>query len=448
MCLGGTRETLLAWLDDLGLRSSAVSGDGEAEEAREGSHPSVVHARAVGAEPSDDAVSGPGEEGREPPALRLRATGAGLTDVGRQRRHNEDHILVRPDLGLFVVADGMGGHNAGNVASALATTSLTNYFEATRFGERLPHEVEASERSLSYEARRLLSGIRKANRDVVEISSSMPQHHGMGSTIVGIHFERAPGGGGVMHVAHVGDSRCYRLRGGVFEQLTRDHSLVNDALALKPDLSEAELARLPKNIITRALGMKDPVAVDMRAYEVELDDVYLLCSDGLSGMVTDEQIAEVFEITSDLKEVCELLIAMANDAGGNDNISVVLARVERDPEPQARPRSEPPKRPSEPAPKASSAPPPAPSGSDHEPLGLHPEQSGLDALPDELRERLEAGDEVELGAPAEPDEAPAEVAADASEDEPEEDPCPSCGEPVPWDFNFCGHCGVRVREQD
>jgi serine/threonine protein phosphatase PrpC len=422
-----------------------VSGDGEEDGAREGSHHSA----------SDGVVTAHGEGARDASDLRLRAMGAGLTDVGRQRRHNEDHILVRPDLGLFVVADGMGGHNAGNVASALATTSLTNYFEATRFGERLPHEVEPSERSLSYEARRLLSGIRKANRDVVEISSSMPQHHGMGSTIVGIHFERVAGGG-LMHVAHVGDSRCYRLRRGELEQLTRDHSLVNDALALKPDLSEAELARLPKNIITRALGMKDPVAVDMRAYEVELDDVYLLCSDGLSGMVTDEQIAEVFEITSDLREVCELLIAMANEAGGNDNISVVLARVEADPEParahdgeRARGAgSEPPKRPSDAAPRPASAPPAAPSHRGPADEVAHDET--LDALPPGMRERLEAGDEVELGAPDEPadETSAAEAATEASADEPEEDPCPSCGEPVPWEFNFCGHCGVRVREQD
>ena len=257
---------------------------------------------------------------------RIRLTAHGLTDVGRQRRHNEDHVCVKPEVDLYVVADGMGGHNAGDVASALTTKSLENFFLATETAP-IPGTPPEDEIQLAPEARRLVAGIRKANNDVFEISSTYQQHQGMGSTVVAIHFPRDQH---LIHIAHVGDSRCYRIRGGVIEQLTRDHSLVNEALALKPDLTPDELARLPKNIITRALGMKGDIKVDIQTCETQQGDLYLLCSDGLSGMVDDEQLAEVLGFTDDLKEACELLIAMANDAGGADNITAVLIRCEPD----------------------------------------------------------------------------------------------------------------------
>jgi serine/threonine protein phosphatase PrpC len=252
----------------------------------------------------------------------LRIAAAGLTDVGRQRRHNEDHILVRPELGLYVVADGMGGHNAGNVASALVTTSIDNFFHATETNGVPPAKPEDT--GLSEAARRIAHAVRKANRDVYEISSTHQQHHGMGSTVVAAYL---PPSGDEIHVAHVGDSRCYRLRDGKFKQLTRDHSLINDALDIKPDLTEADLARLPKNIITRALGMKDIVKVDVRTEKVKPGDMFLLCSDGLSGMVNDADLNDVLGMSEHVQDACEVLIAMANDAGGTDNISAVVVRV-------------------------------------------------------------------------------------------------------------------------
>ncbi|WP_234023911.1 Stp1/IreP family PP2C-type Ser/Thr phosphatase [Sorangium cellulosum] len=249
-----------------------------------------------------------------------------MTDVGRQRKHNEDNVLVKSELGLFVVADGMGGHNAGNVASALATKSLDNFFEATRTGS-LPGPVPADEQELDPEARRIVAAIRKANHDVFVISNTYTQHQGMGSTVVAAYVSSETE---QIHVGHVGDSRCYRIRHGEIEQLTKDHSLINDALALKPDLSQDELARLPKNIITRALGMKDAVKVDIRSERIQLGDVFLLCSDGLSGMVSEQQMLDVFDITQDPREACELLIAMANEAGGTDNISALIICIQPD----------------------------------------------------------------------------------------------------------------------
>ncbi len=249
----------------------------------------------------------------------------GVTDVGRQRKHNEDHVLLRPELDLFVVADGMGGHNAGDIASRLATTSLRNFYEATENGSAIPDEVLGSDYDdLAEHARRLAAGIRKANRDVFEISSTYRQHHGMGSTVVAAYLERR---GGLMHVGHVGDSRCYRMRDGKLELLTHDHSLINDALALKPDLTPEELARLPKNIITRALGMREEVKVDVRSEVVKAGDIFLLCSDGLTGMINEEDISKVLANSNDLRNACELLVTMANEAGGNDNITALLVRI-------------------------------------------------------------------------------------------------------------------------
>lgn len=263
-----------------------------------------------------------GRMSKTQPGRAIRIEAAGLTDVGRQRRHNEDNVLVAPQFGLFLVADGMGGHSTGHVASALAASSMQTFFDSTQSGP-LPSAIPADEVNLARGASRLVQGVRKANRDVYEVSSTRKENRGMGSTIVAIHFD-----GTDLHVAHVGDSRCYRIRDGNIEQITRDHSLINDALALKPDLTQEELARLPKNVITRALGMKDAVKVDIQSVRVEPEDIFLLCSDGLTGMINNEQILEVFSLTNDLEEACELLIAMANEAGGTDNISALLVRAE------------------------------------------------------------------------------------------------------------------------
>jgi len=256
------------------------------------------------------------------PAQKTRVTAAGKTDPGRVREQNEDYIALAPDLDLFLVADGMGGHASGNIASTLAAKSLRNFFEATR-DQPLDEPRHPDDGEAPIEARRLASAIRKANRDVHEISTSHERHKGMGSTVVAIHVADA-----VAHIAHVGDSRCYRLRDGELQQITRDHSLHNEALALRPNLSAARLAKLPKNVVTRALGMKDQVKVELRHEPIQQGDLFLLCSDGLTGMVKDADILEILAIGDDLQESCDLLVTMANDGGGTDNISVVLVRID------------------------------------------------------------------------------------------------------------------------
>ena len=250
-------------------------------------------------------------------ALTLKA--AGRTDLGRRRQHNEDVVLVREDLGLFVVADGAGGHNAGEVASALAARSIENYFGATI---RATHELPELNRSgIPNGARRLSSAVHKANRDVVEIARTSPQHRGMGSTVVASCFSPRSGS---MHVAHVGDSRCYRMRNGDFELLTQDHSLLTDVLEQRPELDDDVLTRLPKNIVTRAIGLDGQLRVSIRSFSVVEGDRYLLCSDGLSGPVPAVELAAILALKEEPSEITERLIALANERGGPDNIAALI----------------------------------------------------------------------------------------------------------------------------
>jgi len=254
----------------------------------------------------------------------LRVLASGRTDAGRVRNNNEDSVLVASELGLFLVADGMGGHATGQVASAMVATSMHNFFRATRYGDWVAPE-EPDDAGLDASALRLVHAVRKANHDIVEASNTHPEHKGMGSTVVALHVE-----GASATLAHVGDSRCYRIREGTIEQLTSDHSLLGEALRHKPDLSAEERAMLPKNMITRALGLRAGVKVDAQQVRLIEGDVLLLCSDGLHGMLDDATIANGVRHQEDLNAACELLISLANAAGGTDNVSVVLVRAVRE----------------------------------------------------------------------------------------------------------------------
>lgn len=249
--------------------------------------------------------------------LVLRAFGG--SDTGKRRTSNEDAVLVRPDLSLYLVADGAGGHASGEIASLLAARSIENYFGAT---VRASHERPEFDRfGIPHGARRLSAAVLKANRDVCQIARDSTPHRGMGTTIVAACF--APRSG-LLHVANVGDSRCYRLRGGHLELLTQDHSLITDIIEQRPELGDDVLERLPKNMVTRALGMDPELRVSLRSYTVVPGDKYLLCSDGLSSVLTAEEIAETLALTESPEVVVERLIAIANACGGPDNVSALV----------------------------------------------------------------------------------------------------------------------------
>jgi serine/threonine protein phosphatase PrpC len=267
----------------------------------------------------------------------FRIVAAGLADIGRVRKHNEDTILLREDLNLFLLADGAGGHEAGNVASALATTTVAHHFESTK---KLYLETPYFDSfGLPAAARRLSAALHRANHEVLEVAVATNKRKGMGTTIVAAWLDARSG---LFHVGHVGDSRCYRLRGRHLELLTQDHSLATEVLEMQPELDETVLAKLPRHVVTRALGMAESVRTTLRSFEPAPGDKYLLCSDGLHGAVPDAQIAEALAIERTPEEQARLLIAMAKDAGSRDNISAVV--IDCDPIPDIlhapRPSSE------------------------------------------------------------------------------------------------------------
>jgi PPM family protein phosphatase len=267
----------------------------------------------------------------------MRAIATGLTDVGLQREHNEDSFVVLSDFDLFIVADGMGGHRAGDVASRLATETIAEFFRSTAGEDATwPFHFDTS---LSEEENRLLTGIRIANRQIFERSAKSREFRGMGTTVVGALF--APRAGR-MYIGHVGDSRCYRIRAGELRLMTRDHSLVNDYLLAMPDLTEEQKSELPKNVITRALGMQDQVMVDLQADDPKPGDIYLLCSDGLSGMLTDDDLREILGGGGEDAETCRKLIDRANHRGGEDNITAILVRISDEPSDHDVPGARPP----------------------------------------------------------------------------------------------------------
>ncbi len=252
----------------------------------------------------------------------LRVVAAGRSDVGLLREHNEDSFALLHAHGLFVVADGMGGHRAGEVASQLATSAVTAFFDSTiREDATWPFHYDPT---LSVEENRLITSIKVANRSIYEEGARAAAHRGMGTTFVGLLVARQ---GGKVFVGHVGDSRCYRVRDGAITLLTQDHSLVNEYMRSMPDLPAAQRDELPRNVITRALGMNDVVLVDLHAEDSREDDVYVLCSDGLSGMVSDDEILHIVTAFDDPEVACRALIAMANDHGGEDNITALVVRL-------------------------------------------------------------------------------------------------------------------------
>jgi protein phosphatase len=236
-------------------------------------------------------------------------------DPGRARSNNEDSVATDDGVGLAVLADGMGGYNAGEVASNMATT-----FIRTELGRWLR---EASAQASDAEVRRAMDiCVDNANRAIFNAANSNPQYAGMGTTLVVAVFRDNR-----VLLGHVGDSRCYRLRDGRLQQITRDHSLLQEQIDAGLITPEQAAFSANKNLVTRAVGVEDTVLLETHQHDAQTGDLFLLCSDGLSDMLDDAAIAQVLLTHDSLESSAHGLIDAANDAGGKDNISVILGRA-------------------------------------------------------------------------------------------------------------------------
>jgi len=247
-----------------------------------------------------------------------------LTHPGMVRAHNEDSVACEPSCGLVVLTDGMGGYNAGEVASGIAvsvvSTEIKHYLEDARPEEADKDTGEDTAVVL------LRNNVQKANSSIYHAAHSQPQYAGMGTTIVtGLFYDNR------VAVAHIGDSRMYRLRDETFESITRDHSLLQEQID-SGMISKAD-ARLSqnKNLVTRAVGIDAEVEAEIHVHDVKRGDIYVLCSDGLNDMVEDDDIADTVKtLKANLPLMAKQLIQAANDNGGRDNVSVILVKVNGD----------------------------------------------------------------------------------------------------------------------
>jgi PPM family protein phosphatase len=249
---------------------------------------------------------------------------AGNTDVGRKRKHNEDNFVMIPEHNMFVVADGMGGHNAGEVASEITVRTMASFFK-----ESIPDKDYTwpfkGDPAATEETNRLVAGVKLSNLRIYEAQASDIQKKGMGTTVVALVFDDDK------HAVtgHAGDSRIYRIRGDEIEQVTEDHSLLNNYKKIAK-LTEEEIKNFPhKNVIVRALGMKADVDVEVNRYPLEPGDIFLLCSDGLTDEVEDPYLLDkVVEHRDNLEACVDSLIKLALENGGRDNVTIVLACYE------------------------------------------------------------------------------------------------------------------------
>ncbi|MBI4051914.1 MAG: Stp1/IreP family PP2C-type Ser/Thr phosphatase [Elusimicrobia bacterium] len=246
-------------------------------------------------------------------------TAAGKSDTGRVRSNNEDSILINEELRLFAVADGMGGHNSGEVASRIAIRVLQEALQQMFSSRSMPEEVNTN---FSLQTNQLAWAVRLANQAVFEASRDKPQNQGMGTTLSVALVQNNKAG-----VVHIGDSRIYMFREGNLIQLTRDHSLVMEQV--RQGLitqEEAESSRL-QNILTRALGTQPKAQIDVEEHPLMEGDILLLCSDGLTRMLKESALVKIFREKEELSAICNTLIESANQAGGMDNISVIVIQI-------------------------------------------------------------------------------------------------------------------------
>lgn len=253
--------------------------------------------------------------------MMVRIKACGLSDVGLTRAHNEDYFEIDPRHKLYVVADGMGGHSHGEVAAQIAVNAIRDFIEKTSDKDTTwPFGMDSR---LERHSNLLKMAVRIAHDNVLRAISRDSALYGMGTTVVGLLLSS-----GVAAVAHVGDSRAYRLRGGKLEQLTQDHTWVNEQVVAGFLSKEQARSHPLKNVVTRALGGESDVLVDVLEVEVQPGDLFLLCSDGLTGMLSDPDITERLSSGRSLHEICRTLVNDSNARGGIDNVTVVLLAIE------------------------------------------------------------------------------------------------------------------------
>ncbi|MGZ5818330.1 MAG: PP2C family protein-serine/threonine phosphatase [Burkholderiaceae bacterium] len=234
------------------------------------------------------------------------------TDPGLARSNNEDSVAFDANSRLCILADGMGGHNAGEVASGMATAFIKSEMRKQIAQGRKPIETDDLIHAIT-------ECVGMANQAIFSMSRTNPQYKGMGTTlVVGLFHEDT------LILGHIGDSRCYRLRDGQLEQLTKDHSVLQEQIDAGLELTDQDAV---PNLLTRGLGTESFVETEINLHTIATGDIYLMCSDGLSDMISEIQIASILLTTNSLQAKGKLLIAAANQAGGKDNISVVLAQV-------------------------------------------------------------------------------------------------------------------------
>jgi serine/threonine protein phosphatase PrpC len=246
-----------------------------------------------------------------------------LTDVGRKRKGNEDAHTVNPEQNLYVVADGMGGHAAGEVASRIAVEAIEEFVTLTAGNEEVTWPFGLDE-TISYDGNRLKTAIRHANTRVLEATRESADLEGMATTVAAVLVDA-----GIANIAHVGDSRIYRWSGGEITLLTSDHSWVNEQIQTGVISPEQARSHPLRNVVTRALGGRADLLVDVQALTMKPGDVLLMCSDGLTTMIQDEDIAAILERTEgDVARAARALVDEANERGGEDNITVILIKYE------------------------------------------------------------------------------------------------------------------------
>jgi len=248
----------------------------------------------------------------------MKISSAGITNVGQKRQNNEDSYLVNDRIGVYICCDGMGGHAGGEYASQIACTTIEEVLSNIR--DEANPEDDLSEDQITQE--KIKYAVRLAGKRIYDRAQADPEFRGMGTTAVLLVFRD-----GKAYLAHVGDSRGYLVRGGEITQRTEDHSWVNEQIKAGLITEEAAKHHRFRNIITRSLGFQEEVEIDTQVLKAEPGDMYLLCSDGLSNLVTADELRDML-VEKNFQETARSLIDLANDRGGDDNITLVIARVD------------------------------------------------------------------------------------------------------------------------